>query len=75
MEEMVREVVAEEQESTLGATSIEKIPKISASCQNFLDTLFEKGPYQRKCQYFIPKNNYKNSSPPPYFIRFTDFIK
>ena len=39
MEEMVREVVVEELESTLGATSIEKIPKISASCQNFLDPL------------------------------------
>ena len=37
MEEMVREVVAEEQESKLGVTSIEKIPKISVSGQNFLN--------------------------------------
>ena len=34
----------------LGATSIEKIPKIP---------LFEKGPYQRKRLYFLPNNNYK----------------
>ena len=46
----------------LGATSIEKIPKISASGRNFLDPLpplFEKGPYRRKRQYFVPNSNYK----------------
>ena len=34
----------------LGATSIEKIPKIP---------LFEKGPYQRKRLYFVPNSNFK----------------
>ena len=46
----------------LGATSIEKIQKISASGRNFLDplpTLFEKGPYRRKRRYFVPNSNYK----------------
>ena len=47
----------------LGATSIEKIPKISASGQNFLDPLppplFEYGPYRRKRRYFVPNSNYK----------------
>ena len=41
---------------------MEKIPKISASCQNFLDPLpplIKKGPYQRKRRYFIPNSNYK----------------
>ena len=45
-----------------GATSIEKIPKISASGRNFLDPLpplFEKGPYRRKRRYFVPNSNYK----------------
>ena len=48
--------------SSLGATSIEKIPKISASGRNFLDLLpplFEKGPYRRKRRYFVPNSNYK----------------
>ena len=44
---------------SLGATSIEKIPKISASGRNFLDPLFEKGPYRRKRRYFVPNSNYK----------------
>ena len=52
MEEMVREVVVEELESTLGATSIEKIPKISASCQNFLDPLFDKRALPTKMSLF-----------------------
>ena len=46
----------------LGATSIGKIPKISASGRNFLDPLpplFEKGPYRRKRRYFVPNSNYK----------------
>ena len=34
----------------LGATSIEKIPKIP---------LFEKGPHQRKRRYFVPNSNCK----------------
>ena len=64
--------------SSLGATSIEKIPKISASGRNFLDPLpplFEKGPYRRKHRYFVPNSNYKvrffqSFKPlPPYFIR------
>ena len=40
---------------------IEKIPKISASGQNFWtpSPLFKKGPYQRECQYFVPNSNYK----------------
>ena len=48
--------------SSLGATSIEKIPKISASGRNFLDPLpplFEKGPYRWKRRYFVPNSNYK----------------
>ena len=56
----------------LGATSIEKIPKISASGWNFLDPppLLEKGPQWRKCRYFLPNRNYKvwlfqNFNPPP----------
>ena len=55
----------------LGATSIEKIPKISASGRNFLDPFppFEKGPYRRKCWYFVPNSNYKVFSKfqPPLF--------
>ena len=68
----------------LGATSIEKIPKISASGRNFLDPPpppLRKGPYRRKRRYFVPNSNYKvrffqTSNPPPYFIRkpnLTDF--
>ena len=61
----------------LGATSIEKIPKISASGRNFLDPLplLKFLPYRRKRQYFVPKSNYKvrifpNFKPPsPYFGR------
>ena len=38
-----------------------KIPKISASCRNFLDPLplFKKGPYRQKHRYFVPNGNYK----------------
>ena len=67
----------------LGATSMEKIPEISASGWNFLDPLpplFEKGPYRQKRRYFVPNSNYKvrffDISPPPYFTRkpnLTDF--
>ena len=54
----------------LGATSIEKIPKISASDRNIRDPspLFEKGPYRRKCQYFVP--NSKNLSEHMYRVFF-----
>ena len=56
----------------LGATSIEKITKISASGRNFLDPLpppLRKGPYRRKRRYFVPNSNYKvlffgNFNPP-----------
>ena len=46
----------------VGKISIEKIPKISASGQNFLDPspLFEKGPFQWKRWYFIPNSNDRN---------------
>ena len=44
----------------LGATSIEKIPKISASDRNIRDPspLFEKGPYRQKHEFFVPNRNY-----------------
>ena len=47
----------------LGATSIEKITKISASGRNFLDPSppLRKGPYRRKRRYFVPNSNYKVS--------------
>ena len=86
MEEMVREVVVEELESTLGATSIEKIPKISASGRNFLDPLppsSKKGPTDENVGIsylivIIKFGFFRVSNPsPPYFIRkpnLTDFI-
>ena len=45
----------------LGATSIEKITKISASGQNFLDPLSpssKKGP-TKETSVFVPNSNYK----------------
>ena len=42
-------IIKENPGDKLGATTIEKIPKISASGQNFLDPLpplLEKGPYR-----------------------------
>ena len=53
-------------ELEIGATSIEKIPKISASGQNFLNPL---PLFQEKCWYFIPNSYYnirffQNFNPP-----------
>ena len=52
----------------LGATSIKKKPKKFGFWTP--PPLLEKGPYQRKCWYFVPNSNYKvrffqSFNPPP----------